>query len=217
MPDYRETPSTDAWIARVTELIGVAWIEQGWRFPAVPARMRLLAGLIARVTPRLATPSHLSKVEYQQHLRAEMGRLLPLLGEPGCEALARRLTAAHAIQYGTEVEVSGLDGDAWISRIAELTGAAWMQRGWRYPDQADRTRRLAGLIALVQPRLATPGHLSTVEYREHLRVEMHQLLSFLDEPVREALAGRLIAEHARQCSTEILAAVATARRYATPI
>jgi hypothetical protein len=88
--------------------------------------------------------------------------------------------------------------DAWIARVIELTVVTWIQRGWGYPDQGERIRAMAGLIAPINPRLTTQGQLSTAEYRERLQAEIWNLLSLLEESVREALARWLIADHARQ-------------------
>jgi hypothetical protein len=63
----------------------------------------------------------------------------------------------------------------------------------RYSDFDDRVRSLANLIAAMALLLATPGHAANAEYMERLRHEMSKLLPFLDKPVREGLARRLIA------------------------
>lgn len=118
-------------------------------------------------------------------------------------------------------------GDPWAARVTEVTHDAWGEQGWQFPlfDQAggiertieevraagikrlierrysdfgDCMRGLANLIAAAASLLATPGCLTEVEYQELLRAEVHGLVPFLAEEVREALAGRLIAEHAKQ-------------------
>lgn len=118
-------------------------------------------------------------------------------------------------------------GDPWLPRVTDVTRDEWGKQGWQFPlfDQAggiertieevraagikrlierrysdfgDRMRGLANLIAAAASLLATPGCLTEVEYQELLRAEVHGLVPFLTEEVREALAARLIAEHAKQ-------------------
>ena len=109
--------------------------------------------------------------------------------------------------------------DAAASRTAEIVLDEWAKQHRqrsadsaggikrlierRYPDFDDRMRALADLTAAVAPQLSTPGHVTDAEYQEYLQHEMRWLLPFLDGPVRKALAGRLIAEHAMQNNIEV--------------
>ena len=54
-----------------------------------------VAELIASVTPRLATPSAMTKEEYQELLKDPMYRLLPFLREPARASLAQKLISAQ--------------------------------------------------------------------------------------------------------------------------
>ena len=112
--------------------------------------------------------------------------------------------------------------DPWLVRAKDIVRDEWGKRGWhfplrnhagaiqqgiedvrdcginrliarRYSDFDERVRSLADLIAAWALLLATPGHAAYGEYTERLRDETNRLLPFLDKPVREGLARRLIA------------------------
>jgi hypothetical protein len=102
-----------------------------------------------------------------------------------------------AANSGQQHSMSGSAPAGGVKRGIEGVRACGTRRlvARRYSDFGDRMRRLANLIAGKAPLLATPGSVADVEYQEHLREAMHRLVPFLNEQVREALAGRLIAEH----------------------
>lgn len=103
-------------------------------------------------------------------------------------------------------ERTNTDTDAWVTRVAELTGRM-DQAGLALSVLRGAHEGCGASIARVSPQI--PGQLTKDEYQTHLRPQMFVLLHFMDAPTREALAGQLVAEYARRHPNDTPAMMAT--------